>query len=66
MDGVTIDDGDVPLSLLPDPEVPFGFMVPQTGDDFPVVPLAVTVVVSLLMMAGFGILGFGKKKKAEQ
>ena len=66
LDGVTIDDGDVPLSLLPDPEVPLGFMVPQTGDDFPVVPLAVTVVVSLLMMAGFGILGFGKKKKAEQ
>lgn len=66
LDGVTIEDGDVPLSLLPDPEVPLGFMVPQTGDEFPVVPLAVTVVVSLLLMMGFGFLGFGKKKKAEQ
>ncbi len=54
------------MSLLPDPEVPLGFMVPQTGDEFPVVPLAVTVVVSLLLMMGFGFLGFGKKKKAEQ
>jgi hypothetical protein len=40
-------------------------MVPTTGDDFPVVPLAVTAIVSLLLMAGFGILAFGKKKKTE-
>ena len=62
---VDVPGSDVPLTILPDPEVPLSFMVPRTGDDFPVVPLAVTAVVSLLMMAGFGILGFGKKKKAE-
>ena len=62
---VDVPGSDVPLTILPDPEVPLSFMVPRTGDDFPVVPLAVTAVVSLLLMAGFGILGFGKKKKAE-
>jgi len=66
LDGLTtIGDDGVPLTILPDPEVPLAFMVPTTGDDFPVVPLAVTAIVSLLLMAGFGILAFGKKKKTE-
>ena len=59
-----IDDEGVPLTVLPDGDVPLAYMVPKTGDDFPIGPVAVTAAVSLLLMAVFGILGFGEKKKA--
>ncbi|MCI8515321.1 MAG: hypothetical protein HFG75_00315 [Hungatella sp.] len=60
---VEIPNEEVPLTILPDPEVPLTFMIPQTGDEFPVIPLAVTAAVSLMLMIGFGFLGFGKKKE---
>ena len=60
-----IPDGEVPLTFLPDPEIPLTYMIPQTGDDFPVIPLTVTAAVSLLLVIGFGFLGFGKKEKSK-
>lgn len=59
-----IDDEGVPLTVLPDGDVPLAYMVPKTGDDFPIGPVAVTAAVSLLLMTVFGIMGFGEKKKA--
>lgn len=50
---VEIPNEEVPLTILPDPEVPLTFMIPQTGDEFPVIPLAVTAAVSLMLMIGF-------------
>lgn len=61
-----IDDEGVPLTILPDGDVPLAFMVPKTGDDFPIIPLAVTAGVSMILMAVFAVLGFGKKKKVEE
>lgn len=61
-----IDDEGVPLTILPDGDVPLAFMVPRTGDDFPIIPLTVTAAVSMVLMAVFAVLGFGKKKKVDK
>ena len=61
-----IDDEGVPLTILPDGDVPLAFMVPRTGDDFPIIPLAVTAAVSMVLMTVFAVLGFGKKKKVDK
>ncbi len=49
--------GDPSVSLVP--------LIPRTGDQLPIIPLAVASGVMLLLMAVFGVLGFGKKKKVE-
>lgn len=60
-----ISDEDVPLAVLPDSDVPLGVLLPATGDNLPIIPLAVTAAGCLLLMGVFGILGFGKKKRAD-
>lgn len=63
---IVIDDEDIPLSvMIPDEDVPLWGVLPATGDDYPIIPLTVTAVGCILLMAVFGILGFGKKKEAE-
>ncbi len=60
----TITDGDVPLAAIDEPLIPLAAL-PKTGDTLPVIPVAVTAAVSLLLMLLFAKLGFGKKKEAE-
>ena len=63
----SFDEPEVPLgTMIPDEDVPLAFLAPVTGDETPIVPIMVTAAALLALMAVFGALAFGGKKKKEE
>ena len=55
-------DGDPRSMYIPDAETPLGVLFPKTGDSVPIIPIAVTCVVSL----GYLMIFVIKKKKERE
>ena len=62
-ENVIISDEGVPLTSIPDENVPLIGLIPKTGDDFPMIPVAVTAAVSLFLIILLGTMRVLDRKK---